>query len=140
VREGYLLHYGTPRVLAAADPDLRLLVGDHLYARGIERLMDLGDLLSVRELSTLISLVARLHAAPGPAADAERSAAIAWLAATVAVAAGPGTDHAAAVEELRGGGSAQPLFAAASGRAREAGLAEVLTGASETVGFRPDLG
>ena len=57
VREGYLLHYGEPRLLAALDPDLRLLIGDHLYARGIERLVALGDTLAVRELSDVISLV-----------------------------------------------------------------------------------
>ena len=34
VREGYLLHYGEPRVVVGADPDLRLLAGDYLYALG----------------------------------------------------------------------------------------------------------
>ena len=38
VREGYLCHYREPRLLGRLDADLRLLVGDHLYARGIERL------------------------------------------------------------------------------------------------------
>src|SRR5215217_7038018 len=44
IREGYLLHYGEPRLLADADPDLRLLAGDYLYAVGLERLAALGDL------------------------------------------------------------------------------------------------
>src|SRR3954470_19967448 len=38
VREGYLLHYETPRLIQGADPDLRLLAGDYLYALGLERL------------------------------------------------------------------------------------------------------
>ena len=44
VREGYLLHYGEPRLLAGHDPDLALLAGDYLYALGLERLAALGDL------------------------------------------------------------------------------------------------
>jgi len=83
VREGYLCHYREPRLLGRLDPDLRLLVGDHLYARGIERLARLGDLLAVAELSDLISLAAQLDAA-----DADPDAAeVAWLAAAVAIAA-----------------------------------------------------
>ncbi len=55
VREGYLLHYGEPRVLAGHDADLGLLAGDYLYALGIERLAALGDALAVHELADLIS-------------------------------------------------------------------------------------
>ena len=65
VREGYLLHYGEPRVVVGADPDLALLAGDYLYALGLERLAALGDLEAIRELSDLISLSAQLHAAAG---------------------------------------------------------------------------
>jgi hypothetical protein len=61
VREGYLLHYGEPRILAGHDPDLALLAGDYLYALGIERLAALGDTKAVHELSDLISTCARLH-------------------------------------------------------------------------------
>ena len=43
VREGYLLHYGEPRLLAGYDDDLALLAGDYLYALGIDRLAALGD-------------------------------------------------------------------------------------------------
>src|SRR5215212_4877170 len=44
VREGYLLHYGEPRVVATADRDLELLAGDYLYALGLDRLAALDDL------------------------------------------------------------------------------------------------
>lgn len=62
VREGYLLHYGEPRLLAGHDADLALLAGDYLYALGIERLAALGDAMAVHELADLISSCARLHA------------------------------------------------------------------------------
>ena len=62
IREGYLLHYETPRLIDGADGDLRLLAGDYLYALGLERLATRGDLDAVRELADLISLVAQVHA------------------------------------------------------------------------------
>lgn len=62
VREGYLLHYGEPRTLEGMDEDLRLLAGDALYALGLERLAELGDLEAVAELADLISLCAWAHA------------------------------------------------------------------------------
>lgn len=62
VREGYLLHYGEPRLLAGQDADLGLLAGDYLYALGIERLAALGDTGAVLELADLISACAQLHA------------------------------------------------------------------------------
>jgi hypothetical protein len=62
VREGYLLHYGQPRLLAGHDPDLALLAGDYLYALGLDRLAALGDTRAVAILADLISECARLHA------------------------------------------------------------------------------
>jgi hypothetical protein len=58
IYEGYLLHYGTPRVLSPADPDLGLLAGDQLYALGLARLVALGDLPAVAELADVITLTA----------------------------------------------------------------------------------
>jgi hypothetical protein len=62
VREGYLLHYGEPRLLAGHDRDLALLAGDYLYALGLERLAALGDTEAVHQLADLISRCAQLHA------------------------------------------------------------------------------
>ena len=62
VREGYLLHYGEPRLLAGHDPDLGLLAGDYLYAIGLDRLAALGDTAAVAVLSDLIGNCAQLHA------------------------------------------------------------------------------
>jgi hypothetical protein len=62
VREGYLLHYGEPRLLSGHDADLSLLAGDYLYALGIERLAALGDTAAVGVLADLISRCAQFHA------------------------------------------------------------------------------
>ncbi|HEU0318648.1 MAG TPA: hypothetical protein VFR49_15030 [Solirubrobacteraceae bacterium] len=62
IHEGYLLHYGEPRILAGAETDLRLLAGDRLFAAGLERLVALGDVPAVRELADVISLCALVHA------------------------------------------------------------------------------
>ena len=69
VHEGYLLHYGEPRLMAGHDADLALLAGDYLYALGLDRLAQLGDERAVLILSDLISRCARLHA-EGEAATA----------------------------------------------------------------------
>jgi hypothetical protein len=62
VREGYLLHYEQPRLLAGHDPDLALLAGDYLYALGLDRLAALGDTRAVALLADLISECARRQA------------------------------------------------------------------------------
>jgi hypothetical protein len=71
VYEGYLLHYGAPRLFDGMDGDLRLLAGDALYALGLARLAERGDLAAVAELSELISRSARAHA-EGRGGEAER--------------------------------------------------------------------
>lgn len=81
VREGYLLHYGEPRLLAHHDADLGLLAGDYLYALGLDRLATLGDTAAVAILSELIGSCARLHA-EGREAEVEPL----WTAAAYAIA------------------------------------------------------
>jgi hypothetical protein len=87
VYEGYLMHYATPRAFAGMDDDLRLLAGDTLYALGLSRLAEAGDLEAVAELSDLISLAARVHA-EGRAELAEQL----WVesARALSPAGGPG--------------------------------------------------
>jgi hypothetical protein len=58
IYEGYLLHYGTPRVVRAQDADVGVLAGDRLYAIGLERLVALGDADAVAELADTITLSA----------------------------------------------------------------------------------
>ena len=138
VREGFLLHYGEPRLLATEDADLRLLVGDHLYARGIERLVQLEDLVAVHELSDLISLSAHLDAA---AEDTTAACGILWLASCIAIAAGPWETHERDKVSLRESGDPEPLLAGARHAADEAGLSGALVGAFEAVGSpAPDRG
>jgi hypothetical protein len=62
IREGYLLHYGAPRLVHTADADLALLAGDRLYAFGLERLAELGDTAAVAALADLIALSAQARA------------------------------------------------------------------------------
>jgi hypothetical protein len=63
IYEGYLLHYGEPRVVRAADADLGLLAGDQLYAIGLAQLVTLGDLPAVSELADVITLSALAQSA-----------------------------------------------------------------------------
>jgi hypothetical protein len=66
VYEGYLLHYGEPRAFGGMDADLRLLAGDALYALGLSRVAERGDLEAVAELAELIAATARAHAEGDP--------------------------------------------------------------------------
>ena len=77
IREGYELHYGTPRLFDGMDDDLRLLAGDALYALGLERLAESGDLEAVAELADLISACAQAQAENRQDAAEERWAATA---------------------------------------------------------------
>jgi len=71
VYEAYLLHYGESRLFRDMDDDLRLLAGDALYALGLARLAERGDLMAVAELSDLISRSAQAQAeGRGDAAEA----------------------------------------------------------------------
>jgi hypothetical protein len=136
IREGYLLHYETPRLLAEADPDLRLLAGDYLYALGLERLAIRGDLEAVRELADLISLSAQVHAEAAPGSP-DRLAGALWLASVVSVAAGSTPEHQQAKETLRSGdlGAAQSLLESAAKTARQAGMSDALALAADSIGF-----
>jgi hypothetical protein len=84
VYEGYLLHYGAPRLFEEMDGDLRLLAGDALYALGLARLAESGDLPAVAELSDLISRSAKAHA-EGRGAQVEAL----WDASAALLAAAP---------------------------------------------------
>ncbi len=114
VLEGCLLHYGGPRALQIADPDLALLVGDRLYALGLDRLAAIGDLTAIAELADVIALSAQAHTA----LDDELALA-AWQAGAASIGWGADEATAAAKARARAGdpGAAAALHAAAA-RAR----------------------
>jgi hypothetical protein len=110
VHEGYRLHYGRPRALAIDDPDLALLAGDRLYALGLDRLADLGDLVAIGELADVIALSAQAHAE-----GEEQLADATWAAGAAAIGWGPDDQIAAAKDRARAGdaGAVAALRAAA---------------------------
>jgi len=101
IREGYLLHCGPAqpaRVLDEEDADLALLAGDRLYALGLQRLADLGDLDAVAALAEVIALSAQARAA----GDEELVSAV-WEAGLVQVGWGDHDALRAAREAVRAG-------------------------------------
>jgi hypothetical protein len=62
IYEGYLLHYGRPRLFAPEDGDTALLLGDYLYAHGLVRIEAVGAVQAVNDLAELIALCAYLRA------------------------------------------------------------------------------
>ena len=112
IYEGYLQHYGAGRVVRPDDPDLALLAGDRLFALGLARLAELGDLAAVAQLADVISLAAQAHAE----GDAERAEAT-WAAGAAAVGRGGGATLEAAKAAARAGdpGAAEALRGAVTG-------------------------
>jgi hypothetical protein len=106
IYEGYLLHYGRPRLFTPATPEDALLLGDYLYAHGLVRIARSRDVVAVGDLAELISLCAQMHA------DGRDGDGWAW-AATVALL-GDGELHDARAA-FRLGGDPEPLAALARG-------------------------
>ena len=107
IYEGYLLHYGQPRLFAPADRDVRILLGDYLYAHGLVRIAELGDVAVVADLADLISLCAQARAAAASeAADADGPA---WAATVVSLGSADGRLEDAR-RALREDGDAEPLL------------------------------
>lgn len=79
IYEGYLVHYGRSRLFAPGEPNLALLLGDRLYARGLVLVSRLGDVAAVTDLATLLELCARLQAEGKPGDGALWAAGISRL-------------------------------------------------------------
>ena len=90
IYEGYLVHYGRPRLFEPADDETALLLGDYLYAHGLVRIAATGELEAVVALAELISTCAHLRAEQAPG-DGE-----AWVDAVRRLGGDPGPG---AVEE-----------------------------------------
>ena len=83
IYEGYLLHYGRPRLFAPDDRHTSLLLGDYLYAHGLVRIAAWEDVDAVADLAALISLCAQLRADSSPG-DGE-----AWAVSAALLGHGP---------------------------------------------------
>src|SRR2546423_11117487 len=108
IYEGYLVHYGRPRLFEPADEDTALLLGDYLYAHGLVRIAEVASVEAVAALAELISLCAQLRA------DSAQGDAAAWAASAALLGAGEVDD---ARDALRDRGDAAPLTALAEAHA-----------------------
>ena len=88
IYEGYLCHYGRPRLFAPADAELALLLGDYLYAHGLVRIAEAGGVDAVAVMADLISTCAALRASGGSGDDGE-----AWVEAATLLGGEPGRDE-----------------------------------------------
>jgi hypothetical protein len=95
IYEGYLVHYGRPRMHEPQDGDAALVLGDYLYAQGLRRIASLGDVGAVTDLAELISLCAQARA------DGRSGDGVAW-AATAALLGRGGLDDARTALSRRG--------------------------------------
>ena len=66
IYEGYLVHYGRPRLFDPPDRDTALLLGDYLYAHGLVRVASHGSAGAVLDLAELISVCARMRGEGAP--------------------------------------------------------------------------
>lgn len=98
IYEGYLVHYGRPRLFAPPDEDTALLLGDYLYAHGLVRVAETGNVEAVADLAELISLCAQARAV---GADGDAAA---WVATAAALGNG-GLDDARDSLRVRGDGA-----------------------------------
>jgi hypothetical protein len=132
IREGYLLHYGEPRLVSDVEPDLALLAGDYLYALGLERLAKLGDEDAVALLGDLISLTALCHRE-----GLEDCVSPLWLATTVAVGCGEAEEIKLAKESLKGQKTASysDLWRSAETTAKKSGIGPALLLAAKAIDF-----
>jgi len=66
IYEGYLVHYGRPRLFAPPGDHEAILLGDYLYAHGLVRIAASGEIEAVAALAELISACAHLRAEGAP--------------------------------------------------------------------------
>ena len=81
IYEGYLVHYGRPRLFAPRDGHARVLLGDYLYAHGLVHVASLGETPMVANLAELLSLCSQLRAEGSPGDGPAWAATVALLPA-----------------------------------------------------------
>ena len=117
IYEGYLVHYGRSRLFAPADADTALLLGDYLYAHGLVRVAQTGNVAAVGDLAELISLCAQLRA------DGREGDGVAWAATAALLGA---QAIVAPRAELRDRGREASLDSAARAAAGDAAVERAL--------------
>jgi hypothetical protein len=125
IYEGYLVHYGRPRLFAPGDSETALLLGDYLYAHGLVRIASLGEVGAVADLAELISLCAQLRA------DRAAGDGSAWAATASLLGHGA---LAAARAALRDEGDPAALDELARGASGDAALDRALAAHAARVG------
>jgi hypothetical protein len=100
IYEAYLVHLGRSRLFSPRDANGALLLGDHLYARGLARLQEVAEPQVMAGCSELISIVARLLG------DGRHDDGFVWAATA---AAGSHRDLAAAQELFTNTGDSSAL-------------------------------
>jgi hypothetical protein len=125
IYEGYLLHYGRPRLFGPATADATLLLGDYLYAHGLVRIAAVGTVEAVADLAELISLCAQLRA------DGTDGDGVAW-AATAATLGEGALD--AARRDLRDHGDPAALVRVAEDAAPPGAVELALSAHAQRVG------
>jgi hypothetical protein len=111
IYEGYLLHYGRPRLFGPPDHETTILLGDYLYAHGLVRIAEHGDVSVVADLAELLSLCAQLRAQAWPGSPIPDG--VLWAATVALLGWGKGR-LAAAREALRDDGDPEPLASLAA--------------------------
>ncbi|HEX2304540.1 MAG TPA: hypothetical protein VHH57_13015 [Gaiella sp.] len=95
IYEGYLLHYGRPRLFAPPDDDVALLLGDALLAHGLVRIAATGSVAAVGDLAELLSLCAQARA------DGLDGDGAAWAATSALLGCGRLDDARARLRDAR---------------------------------------
>jgi hypothetical protein len=109
IYEGYLVHYGSPRLFAPADADTALLLGDYLYAHGLVHVASTGNVAAVADLAELISLCAQGRG------DGRSGDGAAWAATAAHLGTGALDVARAALRDRGDAGPLEGLARAAAG-------------------------
>ena len=116
IYEGYLVHYGRPRLFAPGDGDTVLLLGDYLYAQGLVRLSATGSVEAVADMGELISLCAQLRAEHSTDDGPAWAASVALLGRGVLKETENGAELLARAREAAGDEAVERSLAAHAGR------------------------
>jgi hypothetical protein len=109
IYEGYLVHYGRPRLHEPQDGDAALVLGDYFYAQGLKRIASLGDVAAVADLAELISLCAQARG------DGHPWDGVAWAATAALLGQGRLADARLALRSRRDPGPLDRLAREAAG-------------------------